>query len=72
MFIKFVANWKSVLVFYFILFYDILDVGLVKYVKGVVLNIAKAPEVLQEIASKMLCNSEQFYTFRYLAISLIK
>lgn len=26
-------------------------VGLVKYVKGVVLNIAKAPEVLQEIAS---------------------
>lgn len=71
MFIKFVANWKSVLVFYLFCF-DILDVGLVKYVKGVVLNIAKAPEVLQEIASKLLCNLEQFYTFRYLAISVIK
>lgn len=68
MFIKF----KICTCIFFILFYDILDVGLVKYVKGVVLNIAKAPEVLQEIASKMLCNLEQFYTFRYLAISVIK
>lgn len=67
MFIKF----KICTCISFILFYDILDVGLVKYVKGVVLNIAKAPEVLQEIASKMLCNLEQFYTFRYLAISII-